>query len=179
MAAELIGTTVGVVGFLGQLFDGCVKAYGYFTTAKDLDSHSQRLLCKVRIEEMRLVVWGREWGVAEGKFDAHLQSNRNPQLRLLATQILEELHSTVTDFASLKEKYGLLDDVGNANGSGAGVPEGKGHGGKSSPSPSRKGSKDSDRKTGSSKSLPSTERGWRKEISLRTKWVIGGESALP
>ncbi|KAI9171436.1 hypothetical protein HJFPF1_00919 [Paramyrothecium foliicola] len=177
MAAELIGTTVGVVGFLGQLFDGCVKAYGYFTTARELDSHSQRLLCKVRIEEMRLVVWGREWGVAEGRFDAHLQSDRNPQLRVLATQILQELHTTVTDFACLKEKYGLVDDAGPGAGTNAGG------GGKSSPSPSpspsRKGSRDADRTaTNGSKSSLMPERGWRKEISLRTKWVIAGNSRL-
>ncbi|KAF7553290.1 hypothetical protein G7046_g7139 [Stylonectria norvegica] len=110
MAAELIGTTIGVVGILGQLFDGCIKAYGFFTTAAHLDVDSQRLLCKVRIEEMRLVVWGREWGVAEGRLEAHLDSAANPQLRRLATQILEELHGTVTDFRKLQERYGLVDE---------------------------------------------------------------------
>ncbi|KAJ3474797.1 hypothetical protein NLG97_g9691 [Lecanicillium saksenae] len=107
--AEAIGTALGVVGFLGQLFDGCVKAYKYFSAASNLDADSQRLLCKVRIEEMRLVVWGREWGVAEGKLEAHLahEQKQNPQLRMLATQILQELHATVTDFQKLQSKYGL------------------------------------------------------------------------
>ncbi|PTB79609.1 hypothetical protein M440DRAFT_1389561 [Trichoderma longibrachiatum ATCC 18648] len=44
--AEVLGTALGVVGFIGQLFDGCVKAYGYFTTAANLDADSQRMLCK-------------------------------------------------------------------------------------------------------------------------------------
>ncbi|KAJ3470753.1 hypothetical protein MRS44_000852 [Fusarium solani] len=101
--AEAIGTALGVVGVLGQLFAGCVQAYGFFTTAANLDTDSQRLLCKVRIEEMRLVVWGRDWGVAEGRLEAHLESTRNPQLRSLALQILGELHSAVTDFNKLKE----------------------------------------------------------------------------
>lgn len=156
--AEALGTAIGVIGFIGQLFDGCVKAYGYFTTAANLDADSQRMLCKVRIEEMRLTVWGREWGVAEGKFDAHL-SERNPQLRVLATQILEQLHGTVTDFRKLQDRYGLVgEEAVDKNGD------------------------DEKKKTatnGASKRRTSTstnERSWRKELGLRTKWVIGGMS---
>ncbi|UNI14901.1 hypothetical protein JDV02_001481 [Purpureocillium takamizusanense] len=190
MAAELVGTTIGVVGLLGQLFDGCVKAYGYFTTASRLDEDSQRLMCKVRIEEMRLVVWGREWGVAEGKFEAHLDgagrgggaaAGGNPQLRALATQILEELHATVTDFRRLQEKYGLVDE-GHGNGNGNGNESGAAVQAKASPSPptpppSNKGSKDDGsgggRKLGTGRTNSAgTERSWRKEFSLRTKWVI-------
>ncbi|KAH7329054.1 prion-inhibition and propagation-domain-containing protein [Stachybotrys elegans] len=167
---EALGAAIGVVGLLGQLFDGCVKAYGYFTTARELDADGQRLLCKVRIEEMRLVVWGREWGVAEGKLDAHLDGSSssssssragvgggNPQLRRLATQILEELHGTVTDFAKLKEKYGLVDEPASAP-------------------PSRKGSKDDEARKSNGIAKASTthgnERSWRKEMGLRAKWVI-------
>lgn len=165
--AEIIGTTLGVVGFLGQLFDGCVKAYGYFTTASNLDTDSQRMMCKVRIEEMRLVVWGREWGVAEGKLEAHLDSERNPQLRALATQILEELHGTVTNFNKLRERYGLVDSEGVMA-----TPE----------KTKKKGEKDvglagaatwpKDAKTSNGKT--NGERGWKKELSLRTRWVIQG-----
>ncbi|KAH0524950.1 hypothetical protein TsFJ059_007388 [Trichoderma semiorbis] len=163
--AEALGTAIGVIGFVGQLFDGCVKAYGYFTTASNLDSDSQRMMCKVRIEEMRLVVWGREWGVAEGKFDEHLRE-RNPQLKVLATQILEQLHGTVTDFKKLQDRYGLVDEATAKGGKEADV------------SPPRKGSKDEGKKTNGFKTSSSTlnlssERSWRKEIGLRTKWVIG------
>lgn len=202
MAAELVGTTIGVVGLLGQLFDGCVKAYGYFTTASRLDEDSQRLMCKVRIEEMRLVVWGREWGVAEGKFEAHLDGaaaaagtgrGANPQLRALATQILEELHLTVTDFRRLQEKYGLVDEGhasgnGNGNGNGSGNGNGDGNGvvrAKTSPSPpsssSANGAKDEagGRKLSTARTNSAgTERSWRKEFSLRTKWVIAGQCRL-
>ncbi|KAM4059055.1 prion-inhibition and propagation domain-containing protein [Hirsutella rhossiliensis] len=143
MAAELVGTTIGVIGLLGQLFDGCIKAYGYFTTASQLDTDSQRLMCKVRIEEMRLVVWGREWGVAEGRLEAHLDSGRNPQLRALAMQILKELHGTVADFRKLQDRYGLVEDHGAQD-------------------------KDGEASNGSAKA----GRGWRKEVGLRTKWVI-------
>ncbi|KAM0462743.1 hypothetical protein ACHAPV_003567 [Trichoderma viride] len=155
--AEALGTAIGVIGFIGQLFDGCVKAYGYFTTAANLDADSQRMLCKVRIEEMRLTVWGREWGVAEGKFDAHL-SERNPQLRALATQILEQLHGTVTDFRKLQDRYGLVDEEADKNGDDE----------KKKMATTNGASK---RRTSASTGV--NERSWRKELGLRTKWVIG------
>lgn len=165
--AEIIGTTVGVVGFLGQLFDGCVKAYSYFSAARNLDTDSQRLICKVRIEEMRLVVWGREWGVAEGRFEAHLGgtaagttspgrgtiSRGNPQLMALATQILEQLHGTVTDFAKLKERYGL--DEEGAKSKTAAVRE------KGAPAPATTATTNG-----------AGNRSWKRELGLRTKWVI-------
>ncbi|KAL7817820.1 prion-inhibition and propagation domain-containing protein [Trichoderma gracile] len=174
--AEVLGTAIGVVGFIGQLFDGCVKAYGYFTTAANLDADSQRMLCKVRIEEMRLVVWGREWGVAEGRFDEHLSGSErsNPQLRLLATQILEQLHGTVTDFKKLQDRYGLVDEAATG-----GKSSGSGRDGDDDVSPAaRKGSRDEGRKMNGLKmtsmsSSTTSERSWRKELGLRTKWVIG------
>lgn len=174
MAVELVGTTIGVVGLLGSLFDGCVKAYGYFTEAQHLDADSQSLLCKVRIEEMRLVVWGREWGVAEGKLEAHLDSSSergNPQLRVLATQILEQLHSTVADFKKLKENYGLAE-AESGGGKGGKTKRGGGKGLLSTSSVSSGGKDDPGRK---SPSGSRSERSWKKEFSLKARWVIQGE----
>lgn len=51
--AEVLGTALGLVGaieVLGQIFDGCIKAYVFFTTASDLGRDSERLVCKIRIE---------------------------------------------------------------------------------------------------------------------------------
>jgi Prion-inhibition and propagation len=190
--AEAIGTAIGVIGFLGQLFDGCVKAYGYFSTAAQMDHDSKRLLCKVRIEEMRLVVWGREWGVAEGKLEAHLKMERNPQMKQLATQIMTELYSTVTDFQKLQEKYGLLNQSESAENSqvfeGPGVRLGTDEKNvsekESDPSsPPRKGGESSgrghsrraSRDVGPDKAVFK----WRREISLRARWVIAGMTSLP
>src|ERR1700726_3410330 len=75
---------------------------------------TERLLCKIRIEEMRLLVWGREWGVVEGKLEAHLQAEcnaGNERLQPLATQILSELYQTITDFNKLQDKYGLREEA--------------------------------------------------------------------
>lgn len=114
--AEVLGTAlglVGAVGVLGQIFTGCMRAYAFFTTAANLGRDSERLVCKIRIEEMRLLVWGREWGVVEGKLEAHLQAETkagNDRLRPLATQILQELYRTITDFNKLQDKYGLREE---------------------------------------------------------------------
>jgi hypothetical protein len=114
--AEVLGTAlglVGAVGVLGQIFDGCIKAYAFFTSASNLGRDSERLVCKIRIEEMRLSVWGREWGVVEGKLEAHLQAESNAgneRMRQIATQILSELYKTITDFNKLQERYGLKEE---------------------------------------------------------------------
>lgn len=153
--AEAVGTALAVVGVLGQLFDGCVRAYGHFATAARFEGDARRLGCKVRIEEMRLLVWGRYWGVAEGRLEARLLRDDDggpasggvggPALRRLALQILTELHETITDVHRLRERYGLaLGDDGAAN---AAKP---------------------------AKTAKTGERSWRQELATRTKWVVAG-----
>ncbi|KAF7951523.1 hypothetical protein EAE96_006829 [Botrytis aclada] len=116
--AEVLGTAlsiVGAVGVLGQIFSGCITAYSLFTTASDLSRDSEKLICKIKIEEMRLLVWGREWGVLEGKFEEELKREEgigNAKLRGLAMEILSELYRTITDFQRLREKYGVVEESG-------------------------------------------------------------------
>jgi len=101
--AEALGTAlglVGAVGVLGQIFSCCIKAYSLFTSATNLGRDSKRLVCKIRIEEMRLLVWGREWGVVEGELEAHLlveSQAGNERLKTLAVNILTELHWSITE----------------------------------------------------------------------------------
>jgi hypothetical protein len=150
---EVLGTALGVVGavgVLGQIFTGCVRAYAFFTTAANLGRDSERLVCKIRIEEMRLLVWGREWGVVEGRLEAHLQAETkagNERLRPLATQILEELYRTITDFNSLQDKYGLREEP-------------------PSPSPEKK---EAQKKSNGAAGMISR---LKTELHLRGKWVI-------
>jgi len=151
---EVLGTALGVVGavgVLGQIFTGCMRAYALFTTAANLGRDSERLVCKIRIEEMRLLVWGREWGVMDGKLEAHLQAETdagNERLRPLATQILEELYRTITDFNKLQDKYGLREEP---------------------PSPSNAEKKEVQRKGNGAAGMMSR---LKIELQLRGKWVI-------
>jgi hypothetical protein len=150
--AEALGTALGLVGAVGvlaQIFDGVVKAYAFFTTAANLGRDSERLVCKIRIEEMRLLVWGREWGVVEGKLEAHLQAESdsgNQRLRQLAITILSELHKTITDFNKLQDRYGLREELMSPVGEKVAALE----------------------RTES----PSAAGRLRNELQLRAKWVI-------
>jgi hypothetical protein len=151
--AEALGTALGLVGAVGvlaQIFDGCIKAYAFFTTAANLGRDSERLVCKIRIEEMRLLVWGREWGVVEGKLEAHLQAESNSgnqRLRQLAVNILTELHRTITDFNKLQDRYGLREEELSSPASEKAMAQ------KRTESPSVAGR-------------------LRNELQLRAKWVI-------
>ncbi|KAM3071228.1 hypothetical protein ACMFMG_008818 [Clarireedia jacksonii] len=147
--AEVLGTAlsiVGAVGVLGQIFSGCIQAYSLFITASHMTRDSERLICKIRIEEMRLLVWGREWGVLEGEFEARLSAGMGSErMRALAMEILSELYRTITDFQRLKERYGVLEE----------------------PVGGEKDRRDSREREGIGKlSL-------RTELSRRVKWVIG------
>lgn len=103
---------LGTIGLIGEIFDGCIKGYQVFSAAANLGRDSERLVCKIRIEEMRLWVWGREWGINEGKFEAHLLSGSwgNEGLKALATEILSQLLQTIMDCNKLKNRYGLKEE---------------------------------------------------------------------
>ncbi|KAK8035881.1 hypothetical protein PG991_001954 [Apiospora marii] len=193
--AEAVGTALAVVGVLGQIFDGCVKAYGHFTTAAEFAEQSRGLACKLRIEEMRLVVWGRAWGVAEGKLEAHLldayggggsdntattapkvtttgplggkgEGQAGVMMRSLAVQILSELHRTITDGQRLRERYGLVDEDEKGGSSNGSSKKGSAAAGKEA---LVKRASDSGKKEGSN----GGEWSWRKEFSIRARWVVG------
>jgi hypothetical protein len=111
---------------------------------------SERLVCKIRIEEMRLLVWGREWGVVEGKLEAHLQAEcnaGNERLQPLAMQVLSELYQTITDFNKLQDKYGLREEP-------------------TSPLSEKKEAQNMPAERGVASRL-------KNELKLRAKWVIG------
>lgn len=111
-AAGLALGIVGAVGVLGQLLDGCLKGYRIFTVASNLGRDSERLVYKVRIEEMRLMIWGSEWGVPEGHFEQRLSGSRSQEgLKSLAEMILKELYRTIMDLNALQDRYGLREET--------------------------------------------------------------------
>lgn len=169
--AEALGTALAVVGVLGQIFDGCVKAYALFSTAASFDSDSQKLVCKIRIEEMRLVVWGREWGVAEGRLEKHLSqvdSGGGGMMRTMAVDILTNLHTTITDVQKLRERYGLEENKPDDGKGGKKALEGLAvSSGKADGSP-RKSSSDL-RSVGEK----------MKGMTVRARWVVAGKALGP
>ena len=111
-AAGLAIGIFGAVGALGQLLDGCLKGYKIFTTASNLGRDSEKLVYRVKIEEMRLKLWGKEWGVAEGHFEERLSRSAHHQgLKELAELILKELYRTIMDLNTLQDRYGLREEA--------------------------------------------------------------------
>ncbi|ORY66249.1 prion-inhibition and propagation-domain-containing protein [Pseudomassariella vexata] len=170
--AEALGTALAVVGVLGQLFDGCVKAYGHFTTATQFDADSQKVSCKIKIEETRLVVWGREWGVAEGKLEAHLSQAEKQGggmvaggMRTLALQILTELHRTITDVGRLRQRYGLVEGADHEQ-AVVGAKGGKGNDGRGLAKKEALAWKPGENGTGGN------DRSWTHTLAVRAKWVV-------
>ncbi|KAI9843001.1 MAG: hypothetical protein M1838_002903 [Thelocarpon superellum] len=143
---EVLGTALGVVGtigVLGQIYTGCMRSYAVFTTATNMGKDSERLICKVRIEEMRFIVWGREWGVAEGKLDAHLSAAKGDSdgLKKLAEVILKQLLDTIGNSKKLRDRYGVKETASHVD------------------------------EKGGSKATESSTSHWG-GLKMRTKWVI-------
>lgn len=169
--AELALSLVGTVGVLGQIFQGCINAYQIFTTASNLGRDSERLVCKIRIEEMRLLVWGREWGVEEGKLERYLGEESkagNERLRGLAIQVLSELYKTITDLDRLKGRYGLRD-VDNVTTAPVNGKSGNGDGNGGNKTKDKPVAGEAWKESFKEKSF--AER-FKSELHLRAKWVI-------
>jgi hypothetical protein len=161
--AEAVGTALAVVGVLGQIFDGCVKAYSFFSTARSFDSDSQKVVCKIRIEETRLIVWGRQWGVAEGRLEKHLSqvdSGGGGLMRNIAVEILTNLQTTITDVQKLKDRYGLVEN-GETGKKNDGLVLGTGK-----PETCPRKSTDDVKNVGDK----------MRSMSIRARWVVAGES---
>lgn len=168
--AELALGVLGSVGVLGQIFNGCISAYRTFTAASNIGRDSEKLVCKIKIEEMRLTVWGREWGVQEGKLEGYLEKEKergNARLREVAIEVLQNLHRTITETERLKGRYGLREgqvEVESENFTGEGKMVGNGKSVKGRP-------KAGEKWRASSSDLSVTQR-LKSEMTLRAKWVI-------
>lgn len=92
------------VGLAGQLFTSIVASYGFLSTAKGLETDAPMLLWKLRIQEIRLRVWGRHWGIDEGKFDLFLEQEG---LYDDVVGILKQLRAVLDDAENLKNRYGI------------------------------------------------------------------------
>lgn len=175
--AELALSLVGGVGVLGQIFQGCISAYRLFTTASNISRDSEKLITKIRIEEMRLTVWGREWGVEEGKLETYLKDegpagSGNDKMKELAVQILSELLKTITDLEKLKGQYGFREEAGSSEEAPPQYCEKAEDALTMAPSKSKAkkiGAKETWKEA--SASLSFTHR-IKTEVTLRAKWVI-------
>jgi HET-S-like prion-inhibition and propagation protein len=84
----------------------CLNGYKIFTEAKNLGRDSQKLLSKFKIQEARLRIWAREWGLLD-------QTNgREDDVREtcdydIARETLHRISELFTDYNRLQTRYRL------------------------------------------------------------------------
>lgn len=93
---------IAFVVLAGQLFIGCVQAYHFLLTAYSFESVSQKYLINLCIEQARLLIWGRNSGLAEGAGHPSLGN-----MAALIVRVLEYMQNSLSNAADLSRKYGL------------------------------------------------------------------------
>jgi len=106
--AEAFGAVAAVVGLLSSivtLYESCSKGYGKFTNARDLEKTYATLFMKLRIEEARFHVWGRRWGIQDGKLIEEAEVAE--VLRRVVEGVLQQMDRLLQDSVQLSTKYGI------------------------------------------------------------------------
>ncbi|KAL4965480.1 prion-inhibition and propagation domain-containing protein [Aspergillus stella-maris] len=93
---EAAGLVLSVIA----LFGSCLQGYQLVSDIKGLGQDSAILLCRLQIEEKRLVIWGRTSGFTE-------ETCRLPAQDLdTVLTVLRQIHSITQDAAVMKKRYG-------------------------------------------------------------------------
>ncbi|KFY22789.1 hypothetical protein V493_06320 [Pseudogymnoascus sp. VKM F-4281 (FW-2241)] len=103
--------SLAVIGLAAQLFISVVQTYRFISDAQGLVKDAPELYWKLRLEEIRLLAWGRYWGLDQGKFDDFLQ---NAGLLDDVCGILTRMKEILQSTESMSKKYGIqrVEDPG-------------------------------------------------------------------
>ncbi|KAL4802184.1 prion-inhibition and propagation-domain-containing protein [Aspergillus unguis] len=93
---EAAGLALSVVA----LFGSCLKGYQLVSDIKGLGRDSAILLCRLQIEERRLVIWGQATGFSDDKCLLPVHELDT------VLMVLKEIHSITQDAAVMKKRYG-------------------------------------------------------------------------
>ncbi|KAJ5113289.1 hypothetical protein N7456_001823 [Penicillium angulare] len=93
---EVAGLVLSVVA----LFSSCLEGYQLVSDVKNSEHDSAILLCRLQIEEKRLMIWGRTVGLAEETCRIPIQD-----IDIIVT-VLTEINSITQDAAVMKKRYG-------------------------------------------------------------------------
>ena len=113
MAEAIAAATsiVGIVGFSGQVFDGCIKGFVLLSSARNLGRDADILRSMLDWEQYRLEQWAEQVGLQDpAKADILTDWD-------LISKTLKLLDNLVNDTSMLKKKYNLilsedpLDDI--------------------------------------------------------------------
>jgi hypothetical protein len=97
---------LGAIPIGARVLAGCLSGYKLFTEAKDLGKDSQTLLWKFRIQETRLRMWGKEWGLLgfQPGREADMRGREDDDIVL---ETLLRISDLLKDYKQLRKRYGL------------------------------------------------------------------------
>ena len=101
-----------------QIFAGCVMSFRLLTSAHAFGKDASLLICQLRLDEYRLILWAEKSGLFSDKLDPRLD-------RSLINSSLAELRLLFEDTSKLKQKYGLVlkeDDLRQQENTTSGPP---------------------------------------------------------
>jgi hypothetical protein len=90
-----------------SLFGSCLQGYQLVSDVKNGGQDSAILLCRLQIEEKRLMIWGRTVGLAEETCRIPVQD-----LDTILT-VLTEINSITQDASVMKKRYGASPEPSN------------------------------------------------------------------
>jgi hypothetical protein len=98
--------TLAAVPLCIQLLSQCLQGYMLFSEAKELGRNSQKLLWKFRIQEARLRIWAREWGLLGDPSHGRAEVRDHHDHRIVSETLLR-ISELFHDYKRLKSRYGL------------------------------------------------------------------------
>ena len=110
---EEAGIGLAVVGLTFQVFAGCVKGFQLLSTAHNLGRECELLICWLKLEEYRLILWAKKSGLIDDNLDPRFDEE-------IVKATLGELRSLLENTEKLKKRYNL--DVRDDHTSVATVP---------------------------------------------------------
>ena len=88
------------------LLQTCFRGYEMFTQARQIGEGSQTLLWKFKIQQTRLHMWAKEWGMLDESRQRR-QRPGDPDDYKIITETLFRISNLIADYQVLQNRYGL------------------------------------------------------------------------
>ena len=106
-ATTMAEIALGSIPIAAAAFKGALEGYKTITEANRLGKDSQILAWKFRIQETRLRLWGREWGILAGSEATADNKLRIEEDYTFVHETLGRISNVFQDHGKLQMRYGL------------------------------------------------------------------------
>jgi serine/threonine protein kinase len=97
---ESAGIALAVTSLSFEIFAGCVKGFQLLSGAHHFGKDAEYLVCMLKLEEYRLILWAKKSGLIDDKLDERLEKE-------LINETLGQLRILLLDTVTLKKRYKL------------------------------------------------------------------------